>query len=193
MAPLFPLPMCRLIFGALGCLFLAVIFGPSTTRAETQPPIRLLSKAEALPLELDPTFEFRKNKNYFLENPQVTGIKGGGNSDGQESISFERRHLLYGAVTGSDTRDRYGDYYTFFWRAKRSADLTVRIEYRQQKTGGLVQAREVDYPAAHGSHATRFAINGDDYLEQGRVSAWRVLLIEDHRKVVAFDQSYLWR
>ncbi len=69
----------------------------------------------------------------------------------------------------------------------------MRLEYRQQKTGGLIQAREVSYPDAKGSHATRFQITGDDYREQGRVSAWRVLLIENHRTVVALSQSSLWR
>ena len=151
-------------------------------------------KADALPLALEPTvFQFRKVIPFFLESQEVTGIKGQG-SEGQESITFERRRLLYGAITGSDTRDRYGNYYTFFWRAKRrTANLTVRLEYRQSKTGGLVQAREVDYPDARGSYATRFTVNGDDYLEQGRVSAWRVLLIQDHRDIVALSQSYLWR
>ena len=71
--------------------------------------------------------------------------------------------------------------------------LTVRLEYRQQKLGGLIQAREIDYPAVKGSHVTRFSINGDDYREQGRVSAWRLLLIQDHRVIVALAQSYLWR
>lgn len=192
---IFPFLRPRLpVWLTVSCLFVAVALNsPSAAQAETQPPVHLLTKANPLPLSIDPAFEFRKVKTYFLESPQVTGIKGGASSDGQESIYFERRHLLYGAITGSDTRDRYGDYYTFFWRAKRPANLTVRLEYRQQKTGGLVQAREVDYPAAHGSYATRFTINGDDYLEQGRVSAWRVLLIENHQTVVAFNQSYLWR
>ena len=165
---------------------------PLKASASPQPPIRLLDRANALPLSLDPAFQFRKVKTFFLENPLVSGIKGAG-TESQESISFERKHLLYGAITGSDTRDRYGDYYTFFWRATRPANLTVRLEYRQQKIGGLVQAREVDYSDARGSYATRFTVNGDDYAEQGRVSAWRVLLIQDHQVIVALNQSYLWR
>ena len=157
-----------------------------------QPPVVLLAKADALPLAIDPAFQLRKTKTYFLESQEVTGIKTGGTTE-EQSLAFERRRLLYGAITGSDTRDRYGNYYTFFWRSLRPADLTVRLEYRQQKLGGLVQAREVDYPAFKGSRVTRFAITGDDYREQGRVSAWRVLLIENHRAIVALGQSYLWR
>ena len=171
---------------------LFAVFVPVGSRAAQQPPVVLLGKANALPLSIDPRIQFRKTKTYFLESPEVTGIKAGGTNE-ELSLSFERRRLLYGAVTGSDTRDRYGNYYIFFWRALRPADLTIRLEYRQQKTGGLIQAREVEYPQAKGSHATRFQINGDDYREQGRVSAWRVLLIENHRVVVALGQSYLWR
>ena len=176
-------------------LLLALIFAvftPAASRAAPQPPIVLLGKANALPLSIDPAFQFRKSKTYFLESPEITGIRTGGTNE-EISLAFERRRLLYGAITGSDTRDRYGNYYTFFWRALRQADLTIRLEYRQQKTGGLVQAREVDYPAAKGSHATRFEVTGDDYREQGRVSAWRVLLIENHRTIVALSQSNLWR
>ena len=172
------------------------VLAPVGASGETQPPIRLLTKADALPLAIDPGFEFRKTKAYFLESPQVVGIKGGGggtSTDGQESIVFERRRLLYGAITGSDTRDRYGDYFTFFWRARKKANLTVRLEYRQQKTAGFIQAREVDYGDVRGSHATRFNVNGDDYLQDGRISAWRVLLVENHQTIVAFAQSYLWR
>ena len=181
-------PARLLLLGAVGwCLSF-----PLSVAAKPQPPIVLLGKANALPLAIDPAFQVRKIKTYFLESLQTTGIKTN-NTEGQESISFERRHLLYGAITGSDTRDRYGDYYTFYWRARRPANLTFRLEYRQQKTGGLVQAREVDYPAARGSYVTRFTVNGDDYFEQGRVSAWRVLLIQDHRAVVDLRQSYLWR
>ena len=179
----------------LPTLLLALLFlllGVTGGQAAPQGPIRLLTKADALPLAIDPAFQFRKTKTYFLESPEVTGIKSSGANE-EQSLLFERRRLLYGAITGSDTRDRYGNYYTFFWRALRPADLTIRFEYRQQKLGGMIQAREVDYPNAKGSYDTRFSVNGDDYREQGRVSAWRVLLIQDHRAIVALAQSYLWR
>ncbi len=171
---------------------LLIVLAPTGSWGAQQPPVVLLTKANALPLSIDPAVQFRKTKTYFLESPQVTGIKAGGTNE-EQSLVFERRRLLYGAITGSDTRDRYGDYYVFFWRALRQANLTLRLEYRQQKAGGFIQAREVDYPDAKGSHVTRINITGDDYREQGRVSAWRVLLIENHRTVAALGQSYLWR
>ena len=138
--------------------------------------------------------EIRKVKADFLETPEVTGVRRlrTENSEDQ-NLAFERRRLLYGAITPSDQRARYGNYYTFFWRARRRGNFSVRLEYRQQKLGAYVQAREVEYPAGEGSHVTRFAINGDDYVEQGRVSAWRLVVIEDGRRIVALKQSYLWR
>ena len=183
--------LVRSVLPPLWCALLIAVLAPAGVQA-AQPPVRLLAHADALPLSIDPAIQFRKTKTYFLESPEVTGIRTGGTNE-ERSLQFERERLLYGAITGSDTRDRYGNYYTFFWRALRPADLTLRFEYRQQKLGGLIQAREVDYPVAKGSHVTRINVTGDDYREQGRVSAWRVLLIENHRAVVALGQSYLWR
>ena len=162
--------------------------------APVQGPVVLLGRADALPLALDPAVEIRKVKADFLETPEVTGVHRlrTENSEDQ-NLAFERRRLLYGAVTPADMRARYGNYYTFSWRARRPGRFTVRLEYRQQKLGGYVQAREVTYPPGEGSHVTRFAVNGDDYVEQGRVSAWRLVVIEDGRKIVALKQSYLWR
>ena len=104
---------------------------------------------------------------------------------------FERQYRLYGAVTALDRRQRYGHYFDFFWRTRRSADLTVRLEYRQEKLHSHVQAQEVSYSAARGSHKTEFKVVGDDFFDDGRVIAWRCLLIENG-VIVAEDRSYLW-
>ena len=48
-----------------------------------------------------------------------------------------------------------GSYYTFFWRARRTADVTVRFEYRQEKLHAFTQAREVRYENARGRYQTR--------------------------------------
>ncbi len=107
------------------------------------------------------------------------------------SITFERQYRLFGAVTKLDRRQRYGNYFDFFWRAKRSAPVTVRLEYRQEKLHSHVQAQEIFYPNASGNIRTEFKIIGDDYLDDGRVIAWRCFLIEDGR-VVAENRSYMW-
>ncbi len=99
---------------------------------------------------------------------------------------------LFGAVTRLDQRQRFGDYFDFFWRAKKSAPITVRLEYRQEKLHAHVQAQEIFLGTVHGSRKTSFKVVGDDYFDNGRVVAWRCLLIENG-VIVAENRSYLWR
>ena len=150
------------------------------------PPPRLLEKAKVLPLALDDAFQFRKTKTYlndpYTQKPVVTT---------QEMINFEKARVNYGALTNEDRRERVGQYFTFFWRTSRQADVTVRFEYRQAKLGSYVQAREIEYPAAKGSNKTEFNILGDDFLGEGAVTAWRAIIIENGR-IVALNQSFLW-
>jgi hypothetical protein len=54
-----------------------------------------------------------------------------------------------------------------------------------------VQAQEASYPNARGSYKTEFKVVGDDYLDDGRVTAWRCSLIENGR-IVAERHSYMW-
>ncbi len=147
-------------------------------------PPRLLEKANVLPLALDDHFQFRKTE-LFLNDPKQ--FKPSVN----EMINFERERVNFGAVTEVDRRERRGNYFTFFWRAERKADITVRLEYRQGNLGSFVQAREVAYNNVKGTIKTKFAVIGDDYAEDGRVTAWRALLIEKGR-IVGLTQSYLW-
>jgi hypothetical protein len=137
-----------------------------------------------LPLALDDAFEFRKTKTFF-NDPKLT------KQAYDRMIKFERERINFGAITQNDRRERWGHYYTFFWRTARPADLTVRFEYRQQNLGAHVQARELRYPNAKGSLKSEFQIIGDDYEQEGKVTAWRALLIENG-KIVALNQSFLW-
>ncbi len=178
---------------------------------ETAEP-RILAKVAPLPTVLDPNFQFRKTKLYFLseKGPTVKGRTG--KSDGQDqtqtsgasakskstsvvqdaSINFERQYRLFGAVTKLDQRQRYGDYFDFFWRTKRPANVTARLEYRQEKLHAHVQAQEISYANISGTNKTEFKVIGDDYFDNGRVLAWRCLLIENG-KIVAENRSFLWR
>lgn len=152
----------------------------------SSPPPRLLENARVLPLALDDSFQFRKTKTY-RNDPLARKEE----PTQEDMIRFERLRVNFGAITNSDRRERYGQYFTFFWRATRAADLTMRFEYRQANLGSLVQAREFTYPGAKGSFRSEFDIIGDDYLEDGPVTAWRAVLIENGR-IVALNQSFLW-
>src|SRR5205823_8893532 len=108
---------------------------------------------------------------------QTTSTVGGkSNSPSQKTatlqdapISFERQYRLYGAVTALYRRQRFGYYFDFFWRAKRASDVTVRLEYRQEKLHEHVQAQEITCRSARGTHKTEFKVIGDDYFDDGRV------------------------
>lgn len=180
-------------------VWLPVVAASSSSRAGQQPPVSLLSRADVVPLALETgSFEFRKEKLFFLEAKDLRQDRP---ETEERSIAFERKRLLFGAVTPNDERDRYGNYYSFFWRTRRAADLVFRLEYRQGRLGPFVQAREVAYPGLRpGNHRTDFQVTGDDYQRDGRVSAWRAVLIERRgppgspgARIVALKQSALWR
>jgi hypothetical protein len=183
-----------------------ILFWSVSIRAAEEP--KVLAKVKPLPVALDRDFEFRKTKLYFLNDKPLTqkGPRTSSSKSGKlgsttpssksatiqdASITFERQYRLFGAVTGLDQHQRFGDYFDFFWRAKRAADLTVRLEYRQEKLHSFVQAQEISYPNARGNHKTEFKVVGDDYFDDGRVIAWRCLLIENGR-IVAENRSYMW-
>ena len=179
-------------------------------RSAEQP--RLLDRVVPLPMALSDDFQFRKTKLYLLtetapgqektSDQSVQGTTKGGKLSStapssksttvqDASIRFERQYRLFGAVTKLDQRERFGNYFDFFWKARRAADLTVRLEYRQEKLHAHVQAQEISYSNARGSHKTEFKVVGDDYFDDGRVTAWRCLLIENGR-IVAETHSYMW-
>jgi hypothetical protein len=148
-------------------------------------PATKLEKAGVLPLELNDNFQFRKIKLFYFSADPVPVTTS-------EPILFERERIAWGAVDGYQRAQRYGNYYTFFWRTSQRADVTVRLEYRQSALGNYVMAMERYYPDAKGSYRSDFNTAGDEYLEYGRVTSWRVLLIVDGR-IVAFRQSFMWR
>ena len=190
-----------------GAASVALIFCLGALAGTAEEP-KLLAKVTPLPVVLNKDFEFRKTKLYFLDEKaskqgaprKATSLSPGAYSgttpqrtvvNQDSSISFERQYRLFGAVTALDKRQRFGNYFDFFWRARRPADLTVRLEYRQQKLHALVQAQEISYLNVRGNHKTEFKVIGDDYFDDGRVIAWRCLLIENGQ-IVAENRSYLW-
>lgn len=152
--------------------------------AANEAPRRPLDRANVLPLALDEHFTFRKVEQ-FLNDPRTF------KPTVDPMIQFERERVNFKALTAQDRLEKRGHYFTFFWRATQPAPITVRLEYRQENLGAYVQAREVCYDRARGSMKTKFEVTGDDYLDEGRITAWRALLVEDG-KIVGLTQSYLW-
>jgi hypothetical protein len=164
--------------------------------------VKILTKVEPLPVALSDDFQFRKTKLFYLsEAPPKSkkslssALNSNPNSPtagiAEASLGFERTYRLYGAISNAERNQRYGNYFDFFWRVKRPANVTVRLEYRQEKLRAFVQAREISYENVKGNRKTEFAIIGDDYFQDGRVIAWRCLLVENGH-IVAENRSYLW-
>jgi hypothetical protein len=190
-------------FFVLASLAIAPPMGAARHRVEPT----VVEKVTPLPVALDKNFEFRKTKLFYLsEKAQFTGgshtdrgaMNKKSSSQGQKTttaqdvpITFERQYRMFGAVTGLDQRQRFGNYFDFFWRAKRPSDVTVRLEYRQEKLHEHVQAQEISYRNVHGTQKTEFKVIGDDYFDDGRVISWRCLLIENGR-IVAETRSFMW-
>jgi len=196
----------------LGVVLLTLLpLASALGRTQEQP--RLLDRVVPLPMALNEDFRFRKTKLYLLTENAPGQEKSSGTESTQgktkggklsstapssksttvqdASIRFERQYRLFGAVTKLDQRERIGNYFDFFWHARRAADLTVRLEYRQEKLHAHVQAQEISYSNVRGSHKTEFKVVGDDYFDDGRVTAWRCLLIENGA-IVAETHSYMW-
>lgn len=153
--------------------------------ASTEPPRQFpIAHADVLPLDLNEAFEFRKVTK-FLNDPRYHRLTE------NPMLNFERQRVNLGAVTSRDVGERLGYYFNVWWRAKRTADITLRLEYRQAKLGSYVLAKEVRYPAAIGTIESQLVVVGDEYLENGTLTAWRLLLIENGR-IVGLKQSFLW-
>ena len=178
-------------------IFMMMLLSAAAMHGRQAPPaddFRQLTAVTPLPAALDPDFEFRKTKLFFIgETPGPR--RGTGFTQGlakTPTIGAEASYRMHGAVSMLEQRRRYGHYLDFFWRVKRPANVTVRLEYRQERLRAFTQAREVEYPNAKGSYKTAFAIVGDDFFTDGRILSWRCLLIENGR-IVAEERSFLWR
>lgn len=153
--------------------------------ASTEPPRQFpIAHANVLPLALNDDFEFRKVTK-FLNDPRVQ------RPTENPMLVFERQRVNLGAVTGRDVGERLGYYFNVWWRAKRTGEITLRLEYRQEKLGSYVLAKELQYHAAVGTTESKLTIIGDEYLENGKLTAWRLLLIENGR-IIGLKQSFLW-
>jgi hypothetical protein len=160
----------------------AIAVSPVTTLAAHPQP--RLENANVLPLALDQRYQFRKIQE-FLVDPRYS------KPTQDAMVAFERQRYAYGVITSVDRVEVRGNYYNFYWRTKVRGPVKVRFEYRQANLGPYVQAKEIAYDDARGTLSTKFQVIGDDYLTDGRVTAWRALLISDG-KIVGLTQSFLW-
>lgn len=166
--------------------------------AHAAKPSKAQSGLSKLPVAPSQNFQFRKTKLYFLDPapPPLRRAKFRNSfsrtqAQPDASIGFERSYRLHGAITSLDQRQRFGHYFDFWWRAKHEAPVTVRLEYRQERLRSFTQAKEITYPNAKGTMHTEFRVIGDEFFDDGKIIAWRCLLISEGR-IVGEDRSYMW-
>lgn len=105
---------------------------------------------------------------------------------------FERKHLLFGAVTKEDVRGRVGQYYTFFWKARPGlGPVTLRFDYRRAGTGEEIYHIDQKVVEVRPKNRTKVRVIGDEYRAQGRVVAWRASLWRDGQELDS-RRSFLW-
>lgn len=109
-----------------------------------------------------------------------------------QTILFERQHFIYGAVSKKEIVDRFGHYYTFFWKTDdRTGPVTVRFEYLQAQSGLNKRVQEQVVEDIRRSNISKFQVTGHEYQKSGRVIAWRVSILRG-KEVLVTQQSALW-
>ena len=127
--------------------------------------------------------------------PGITKVKSfhltesGPKAAADQAIPFEYKHYMHGAITSQERRDRQGNYYTVMWKADNPGAVTIRFDYRQGDSRSQLHSKEV---TANGSHGTvKFEVNGADYQTGGKVTAWKVTLLQNGA-TIGSQQSFLW-
>ena len=132
-----------------------------------------------------PGGKITKVKYYHLQPavPAITQV---------QAVNFEREHYLYGAVTAEEIRNRFGHYYTIFWKLDdRTGPVTVRFDYRMANSGLKAFSKEIVVDDIRRSNITKFEVNGEEYQKNGRVTMWKVSVLRGKEELVS-QQSVLW-
>jgi len=110
----------------------------------------------------------------------------------EQAILFERQHYLHGAVSKAQIIERFGHYYTVFWKADdRTGPVTVKFEYQQARSGLSKRVQEQIVDDIHRNNVSKFQVTGEEYQKSGRVIAWRVTVLRGKEELVS-QQSALW-
>lgn len=110
----------------------------------------------------------------------------------QPLIRAEQQRRFFGAVSVAEREQRLGYYYTVRWRTPEVGErVRVVFQFRQASTGSAVREMEQAFGAGEEFGTAEFRIIGPDYLEGGRVLAWKASLFQGD-EILATRRSYLW-
>ncbi len=108
-------------------------------------------------------------------------------------VAFEKPRLLRGAIDGQDHSEKYGNYYTIFWKTDQpNAPATIRLEYRQAKTGPEVLTKEISVPSPKRKNTTELKVVGDEYGTNGPVTQWKASIVQNGVVITEY-RSFLWK
>lgn len=110
-------------------------------------------------------------------------------------VRMEKLRRLHGAVSGSERRNRLGQYYTLFWNDPDGigqGEVEVVFQYQQGGSGSLVKRMSKKFPASDAAGTVEFAVIGEDYFSRGKALTWKATVYRGNRELVS-RQSYLWR
>jgi hypothetical protein len=110
-------------------------------------------------------------------------------TEGDPMILHEKNSRLHGAVTLQEREERLGQYITVLWDAQPSSGREILFRYRQGSSRIKEMRRALPAEAASGRE--EFNVIGKDYLQNGRILAWKLDLLSNG-VTKASKQSYLW-
>ncbi len=109
------------------------------------------------------------------------------------AIRFEQERIMYGAISRAERERRNGVYYTVFWKANdMTRPVTLRFEYRKQRTGLKVHTKEEQITDVKKKNVTHLEVIGTEFKDDGAPTAWRVTLLQGKEEVAHAD-SFLWK
>ena len=110
-------------------------------------------------------------------------------------VRMEKERHFHGAISMSERRARLGQYYTLIWQDKAGAgqgEVELVFQYQQGATASRVKQMSRKFPATDTKGSAEFAVIGNDYLQGGKVLAWKASLFRGKREISS-RKSYLWQ
>lgn len=108
-------------------------------------------------------------------------------------IRFEKERLLRGAINAENRKEKYGNYYTVYWKTDQPrVSTTIRLAYRQARTGPQILTKEVVVPSPKKKNTTRLEIVGEDYEKNGAVTQWKASVVQNGAVITEY-KSFLWK
>lgn len=108
-------------------------------------------------------------------------------------IAFEQVHHYHGAITAEDFVNKFGHYFSIFWKTTaKGSDVTVKLEYTQANTGATIHVKEVAVANPKSRNTTKIEVIGEEYAKNGPVTSWNASIISGGQAIAEFP-SFLWK